>query len=109
MLERDSILGGNPRTSQDGIGNEMNSFSTLIVSAFEIINSAQDRVDACGEVSTLGVAGTIAKSFFPRTHQDDIISEVAELRGDHTIIESRGKHRAVGAPEFRLGVDTKAR
>jgi hypothetical protein len=77
--------------------------------AFEILNSAQDRVDTCGEVSTLGIVETITKSFSPRTHRDDIISEVAELRGDHTTIENKEQHRAVEAPEFRLSVDMKAR
>jgi hypothetical protein len=77
--------------------------------AFEILNSAQDRVDTCGEVSTLGIAENIIKNFSPRTqHRDYIISEVVERTGDHIVIENREKHRAVGAPEFRLSVDMKA-
>ena len=112
--ERDSILGRRPQnfTSWNRQRGEQlldaDHFGPGL--AFKIPNSAQGRVDTCGEVNTLGIAETITKTFPPRTqHRDDIISEVAELTGDHIVIENREKHRAVEAPEFRLSVNMKAR
>jgi hypothetical protein len=60
LLEKDSILGRQPqnftRWNRKRGEQVLDADHFGLGLAFEIFDSAQDRVDTCGEVSTLGIA-----------------------------------------------------